>query len=606
MGTMINAARKVYHVAKRAVGIKPAPDPNPFPIDAWTDAAYAAWFETHKASEAELEREREAAGRFVHRPRFSFIVPLYNTPLDYLEVMAESVLSQTYGNLQLVLVNASPELSALAAAVHALELRDSRVTVVTLEKNLGITENTNAGLEAATGDFCCFLDHDDYIDADLLFEYVKALNENPAIDFFYCDEDLVLEDKKRGDFRHQNPFLKPGYSPELLLCKNAIVHLMTIRKTVIDSMPRPGAEFDGSQDYNMALHCSNAARAVCHVPRVMYHWRISENSTATNPDSKPYSLFSCRKAQELHYGRIGTDAKITSSGTYLLHNPWFAKSRARVSLIADAADESRDSSGSYSLLEQFVEFFRQGTSYEDVEVLLVGAGAREVEEPFRTVDCTPADGLFARLNAGAASATGEYLIFLDVGCFFVSPEAIEQLVALCRLSGVGVAAPKTLYRNGRNKTYGVALTPKRIMPLYRGYEDEFPGYQCYTRSFLNVSACGWQGLTISRELFELIGGFDVRFAGEVGAADLCHRVLDADRRVAQTCTVKLRTNDACPERWYVEPENAPDFLESDVRLFDEKWPDVRAAGDPYYNPNLDQASGYCKIKSVEEGIGPIS
>lgn len=603
MGTMVNAARKVYHAARKVAGVRSEADLNPFPIDAWTDRAYTTWFESHKATAEELGAQRAAAGQFALQPSFSFIVPLYKTPLDFLEVMASSVLSQTYGILQLVLVNASPELPSLAAAVHALELRDARVTVVTLEKNLGITENTNAGLEVATGDFCCFLDHDDYIDADLLFEYVRAINEDPTIDFLYCDEDLVLEDKKKGGFRHQNPFLKPDYSPELLLCKNAIVHLMTIRKTIIESMPKPGAEFDGSQDYNMALYCSSAARAVRHVPRVMYHWRISENSTATNPDSKPYSLFSCRKAQELHYERIGTNATIASSGLYLLHNPWFGKVRGRVSVVVDVADAVGEISAAYSLLEQFVEFFRQGTSYEDVEVLLVSsrAGESEHEAPFRVVRCETGDGLLARLNVGAAAATGDYLIFVDAGCFFVTPEAVEQLIGLCGLAGVGVAAPKTLYRNGRNKTYGVAVTPKRIMPLYRGYEGDFPGYQCYTRGFLNVSACGWQGLTISRELFEHVGGFDERFEGEVGAADLCRRVLSEDLRVAQTCTVKLRTNDACPERYYVEPDNAPDYPEADVRLFDEKWPSVRAAGDPYYSPNLDQASGYCKVARTSKG-----
>ena len=213
MGTMVNAARRAYHFAKRFAGVREPVDPNPFPIDAWTDPAYAAWFELHKASDEELECQRALSDDFEIKPTFSFIVPLYKTPLDYLRVMANSVLEQTYGNLQLVLVNASPELPALVSAVHALEVCDSRVTVVTLEENLGITENTNAGLAAATGDFCCFLDHDDYIDADLLFEYVRAINDRPETDFLYCDEDLVLEDKKMGRFIHQNPFFKPDFSP---------------------------------------------------------------------------------------------------------------------------------------------------------------------------------------------------------------------------------------------------------------------------------------------------------------------------------------------------------------------------------------------------------
>lgn len=602
MGTVINAARKAYHVAKRVAGVREPVDANPFPVDAWTDSAYADWFEAHKVPEAELERQREASGEFELRPTFSFIVPLYKTPLSYLCVMADSVLGQTYDNLQLVLVNASPELPSLASAVHALEVRDSRVTVVTLEENLGITENTNAGLAVATGDFCCFLDHDDYIDADLLYEYVKAINEHPETDFLYCDEDLVLEDSKTGRFVHQNPFLKPDYSPELMLCKNGIIHLMTIRKSIIESMPTPGAEFDGSQDYNMALFCSSAAREVRHVPRVMYHWRISENSTATNPDSKPYSLYSCRKAQRAHYERMGVGAGIVSSGIYLLHNPWFKSAAGKVSVVVDAEPWLGGHEGgrkaAFDMLDQFSEFFAQNNSYEDVEVLLVG---HEIDpwrfgNRFRVVECSAGATLYERLNAGAKKATGNYVVFLDAGCSFDVAEPLEQLVGLCSLDGVGVAAPKTLYRGGRNKTYGVAVTSERIMPLYRGYEDDFPGYQCNLRAFQNVSACGVQGLTISRELFEGVGGFDERFESEVGAADLCRRVLEQGLRVAQTCTVKLRTSDTCPEHYYVSSENASDFTDADVAFFDEKWPGVREAGDPYYNVNLDQASGYCQVK----------
>lgn len=146
-------ARRAYRFARRITGVRTPADFNPSPIDAWTDRAYATWFESNKATDAELEFQREASEGFALKPTFSFIVPLYETPLNYLRVMADSVLCQTYGNLQLVLVNASPELPALASVVHALEIRDKRVSVMTLGDNLGITENTNAGIAVATGDY---------------------------------------------------------------------------------------------------------------------------------------------------------------------------------------------------------------------------------------------------------------------------------------------------------------------------------------------------------------------------------------------------------------------------------------------------------------------
>ena len=649
MGAVVNSARKAYRFAKKVAGVKEPVDSNPFPIDAWTDPAYQAWFEAHKATEAELDSQRAASRGFELRPKFSLIVPLYKTPLDYLAVMADSVLAQTYDNLELVLVNASPEMAELRAAVEALVARDARVKVVEVAKNLGITENTNAGLAEATGDFCCFLDHDDFIEPDLLFEYVKAINEQPDIDVLYCDEDLV-EEGEDGEFKHLHVLFKPQITPELLLCKNSVVHLMTVRRELLDRMPRPTCTFDGAQDYNMILWCSGAARRVHGVPKVLYHWRISAESTAANPDAKPYSQKSYRLAANGELARRGGTGRIVSSGIVNVHNVWFkGEGLPSVSVVVDCAawadEPPAEGACPFNTIDRFVEFFEQSNALEGAEVLLVNPGsahgplpegfkAVEVAESFAglsegpgaiveaaslekssvgskpndsralradaTSDQDAADaastaGRLARLNAGAAVAAGDYLVFADAGCFFDTAEPLEQLVGACELEGVGVTAPKVFYRNGRNKTYGVAVTAERVMPLYRGYEDDFPGYQCNIRSFQNSSACGLQGLCVSRALFGELGGFDERFAGELGAVDLCHRVLGRGLRVANLCTVKLRCDDACPEHFFVNSENAPDYPSCEVALFDAKWPGLRAAGDPYFSPNLDQSSSYCQL-----------
>ncbi len=601
MSRAIEYARSAYHFAKKVTG-REKPEPNPFPIDAWTDPRYQAWFEAHRATDDELRLQRQAAQGFAYKPRFSLIVPLYKTPLDYLKVMSDSVRNQTYGNLELVLVNASPEMDDLRAAVAELAGWDERVKVVELEKNLGITENTNAGIAASSGDFCCFLDHDDFIEPDLLFEYVKALNADEQIDVLYCDEDLVCESENGQGFDYLHPLFKPQLTPELLLCKNSAVHLMTVRRSLIEQMPTPDFHYDGAQDYNMILWCTGAARKTHCVQKMLYHWRISAESTAANPDAKPYSQKSYRLSAFNELKRRGGTGRIVASGIVNVHNVWFkADCSKKVSVIVDCGpwmDEPAAAGAcSFNTIDGFVEYFEQNNTHENVEVLLVGEGisSRGVTAPFVAVDCEHEASLFARLNAGAAAATGDYLVFVDAGCLFNTASPLEQLVGLASLDGVGVVAPKTLYRNGRNKAYGVAVTSERIMPLYRGYEDDFPGYQCNIRAFQNNSACGLQGLTISRELFERVGGFDEAYEGEVGAVDLCHRVLGEGLRIAQTCTVKLKTADVCPENYFVSSENALDYTDADVALFDKKWPGVRAAGDPFFNPNLDQSSGYCQV-----------
>lgn len=605
MSSLYDLARRGYHLAQRQIahikGADPRFDRKGFPLDAWGDHGYNAWYRAHRVSEQELDEQRSAAPSFDYQPTFSIIVPLYETPLEYLHTMVDSVLNQTYSQFQLVLVNASPEDPQLAAHVEAYRAADSRIAVVTLERNLGITENTNAGLAVATGEFCSFLDHDDALEPSLLFEYVKALNENPAIDVLYCDEDLVVHDSGRKGFRHVHPLFKPAFAPELLLCKNYIIHLMTIRRTLIDEMPRPDARYDGAQDYNMILSCTGRARCVHGVQKVLYHWRISETSTAANPEAKPYGRKAYRLSAANELARRVPAGKIVASGAVNIHNIWMSPKQApSVSVVIDAT-------GTIARLDMALECFKQTNSLEGCELVVLLDKQAAAPSCLGGVACTvvqvsgnATQGV--RFNEGARAATGEFLLFLDAGCIFLTPTPLEQLASLCATEGIGVSAPKLLYRNGWNKSFGVSVSTERVMPMYRGYEDDFPGYQCSTRALQNVSATGLQGLCTRSLLFDSLGGFDESFAGEMGAVDYCIRVRESGARLVVTPTVKLEVDEDCPEPRYVADGITADYPDEELRRFDEKWPGLRAAGDPYLNRNLDQASCYqqlCREESAQ-------
>ena len=607
MSFLSDVARRGYRFVKRSLdtpNIQQAPI-DVFPVDAWTDPSYESWFRAHKASPEELKLQREAAGDFPVRPTFSFIVPLYKTPLDYLKTAVDSVLAQTYPFFQLILVNASPEIETLAQTVESYRLKESRITVVTLKRNLGITENTNEGIAAATGDFCCFLDHDDFIEPNLLFEYVRAINEKPETDVLYCDEDLVIQDEHGAKFHHQNPLFKPGFSPELLLCKNYIIHLMTIRTELIRQMPKPDSRYDGSQDYNMVLFCTGKARRVQGVQKVLYHWRISEESTATNSEAKPYGRTANRRAAQNELMRRLPSGRIIASGILNNHNIWLkAPTNLSVSVIVDCALSTnqriyRDG------LERFCEYFIQNNSLNATELVFTGCTEREQEVILSLCERRIvhfADPLsndatrYARLNAGAAQAKNDFLLFLDTGCNFITPEPLEQLSTLCASDGVGITSPKVLYRDGLNKCYGVAVTPNRVMPMFRGYDDDFPGYECNLRAFQNVSAAPLQGLCTPRATFEALGGFDESFLDELGAVDYAARVRHYGQRIAAMCTVKLEVDEPCPSPRYDYMTNAQDdYTASGVELLDQKWPQLRVHSDPFLNSNLNQSSCYQQI-----------
>lgn len=574
--------------------------PDGYPIDAWTDPYYETWFLDHKATEKELERQREAQERFSLLPKYSIIVPLYQTPLDYLRTMTDSVLAQTYGRFQLILVNASPELPELTQEIQRYRTLDKRISVVNLERNLGITENTDRGLEVADGDFCCFLDHDDFIEPDLLYEYTRAINEHPDTDILYCDEDLVEFDQEIESFRYLHPVFKPQFSPELLLCKNYIVHFMAVRRQLIFGMEHRDSRFDGTQDYNMLLNCSESARRVTAVSKVLYHWRVSEQSTATNPDAKPYSKHSYKLSVLHHLKRRDISASIIPSGIPNNHTLWFHGSERKISLIIDCPTTD-------STVERALETIEENGAEDCFEILLITPdfhqldhlkkeqGAGGLSTRIHIFNGCEHTSTIERLNATASKAEGDYLIFLDEAASFLTPEPLQQLAGLCSLKGVGATAPKVLYRDGSIKSFGVAVTSKRIMPLYRGYPDDFPAYQCNARVFQNASACSLQGMCIRRDLFLDLGGFDGHFEGEMAAAELCTRVRNRGYRIAVTPTVKVEMDESPLDAPYDCATNALEYIGGDLKLYDGKWPGARQTVDPYLNVNLDQSSPYFQL-----------
>lgn len=548
---------------------------------------YKNWFLSNKASNEELQRQRSI--KFDSKLLFSIVVPLYETPLDYLDTMVQSALVQTYQNFELILVNASPELMELKLAVKEYCEKDSRIKIVELDQNYGITENTKYGIDKAEGDYICFLDHDDYIEPDLLYEYAKAINQNKRIDILYCDEDFL--EVINGKHVLKNPLFKPDYSPELLLCKNYILHLLCIKSSLLNEIIYSDRTYDGAQDYHIVTQSLKRSSNIVHIPKILYHWRISETSTAANSEAKPYGKLAYRKVIENQILDKWESPRIVSSGIANIYNIWFSKKMKgeKVSVIV--------SSKSKEEMHSFLQLFLENNSYDNFEIIFVGddLGDEKGSESSNVIEADAGASIFERLNIGAQSAKGDYLLFLEGDDFFQTAEPLEQLLALASQDEVGISSPKSLYSDGTNKCYGVAVTSKRIMPLYRGYPDDFPAYQCNLRAFQNVSATIKDGMMISKSIFEKVGGFDPAYSSEVGVADLCKRVTDAGYRVVMTPTVKLQTGDVCPVRRYDNSCNAPDFTPEDMALYDKKWPGTRAAGDPYFNKNLDQGSSYFQI-----------
>jgi len=243
---------------------------------------YAGWYERH---------QRELANRTPVDAQltFSIVTPLFNTPASFFHKMVRSVLAQTYTRWELVLVNASPENEELAAAIA--EYADSRIKVFTFP-NQGIAANTNFGIAQTTGDYVCFLDHDDIVSPHALMEYARAIEACPQeVSLLYCDDDMIDENDQ-----HFEPILKPDYNPDLLYSNNYVLHWLTVSRSALMQTERSASVYDGAQDYDLTLAAARTQGAVVHVPAVLYSWRKHRGSVSVNPDSKPYAIEAGRLA----------------------------------------------------------------------------------------------------------------------------------------------------------------------------------------------------------------------------------------------------------------------------------------------------------------------
>jgi len=439
-----------------------------------------------------LAQMRAALPLMPERPLFSVIVPLYNTPPDFFAEMLDSVLDQAYPDLELLLVNASPENAELSAAVDAACARDSRVRRIDLDANLGITENTNAGIRAATGDFLCFLDHDDTIEPDALWLYARAALETPDVDLIYCDEDHLLDGRRIG------PFYKPDWDPDLLCSENYVTHFLCVRRETLLSATAetglPGREFDGAQDHNMTLLIGDSARAVAHVPRVLYHWRMHAGSTAGSEGvgQKSYALEAERLAVQAHLDRLGVPATAVME----------RRRPMRCDLVYDFAEKSRVSAciahatGNPNLVA-CVEALVSSTDWPDLEVVVSGTlspderarldGAMGSGRTLVVVDGlassapSVANNVPALLNRAIERATGEYVLLLDENaCAFEGGDWLDELVGPVALAGSGCAGAKVEHLDRSIACAGYLVGDGRpARCVFEGYPSRADGYYEY-------------------------------------------------------------------------------------------------------------------------------
>lgn len=564
---------------------------------------YADWYEKMKVSDAELVKQRRISSAWEHAPKISILVPLYKTPECYLREVIESVQASSYENWELCLADGSPavkqeggERQSELYPIIKEYLSDARICYKLLEKNGGIAENTNAAIAMATGDYISFFDHDDVLTPDALYEMAAVIVEEAkngvAVDMLYSDEDKI--NAETGKF--SDPHFKPDFNLDLLRANNYITHFLVVKRTLLEQVGGIRKEYDGAQDYDFVLRCSEQAKHIRHVPKILYHWRIHPQSTAGGGGSKDYALEAGKRAVEDHLKRVGVEATVETTQYFGFYKVRYAlKEEPMVSIIIPNKDEVETLKTCLAAIAK--------TAYKNYEVIIVENNSTK-DETFAyyksivndkvQVVYYPEKGFnYSKINNfGASHAKGSYFVLMNNDIEVLSPDWLTEMLAVGTRREVGIVGAKLYYPDNTIQhaglVYGVGGSLRGIgANLFAGMKRSRGGYMHRANFMMDYSAVTAALLMVRRSIYEEVGGFEEVLSVAFNDVDFCMRVRKLGYLVVYQPAVEAYHYESKSRGAEDSPEKVERFRQ-EIEFMRNRWEAELNAGDPYYNKNFSR------------------
>lgn len=546
---------------------------------------YKEWIQKYGVKEEEIKRQRTTV--LEYQPCFSIVVPLYNTRPKYLKEMIDSVVKQTYSNWQLCLADGTGEKSPLIPILREYAEKDKRIMYKILKENKGISENTNAAIEMASGDYIVLADHDDIMPKNALFECARALNEDRTIDVIYSDEDKVDMSGKK----YFEPHFKSDFNIDLLCSMNYICHLFVVKKEIIDKVGMLRSEFDGAQDYDFILRCTEAAQNIKHIPKILYHWRCHINSTASNPESKMYAFEAGKKAVQEHYNRLGIPAKVEHGQFYGMYRTIYEwEEQPLISIIIPNKDHVDD-------LKKCMDSIEAKSTYRNFEFIVVENNSteqktfeyyKEIEKRDNvTVLYYKEEFNYSKINNfGVEHANGEYLLLLNNDTEIIAKDCLNEMLGYCMREDVGIVGARLYYEDDTIQHAGVVLGFGGIAGhTFIGSSRYDNGYFSRIICAQDYSAVTAACMMTKKSIYEQVGGLTEEFQVAFNDIDYCMKVRELGKLVVYNPIAELYHYESKSRGLEDTPEKVERF-NSEVARFVEKWNVQLEKGDPYYNVNL--------------------
>lgn len=550
------------------------------------EVPYGPWFEKHRVKAEELERQRKH--RFREPVTISIAVPLYRTPEAYLRQMIDSVLAQSYPHWELCLANGSPQEEEMLRILGEYCRADRRIRVKNLRENRGIAENTNSALSMATGEYIGLLDHDDFLEPDALYEVARAIEEKGRPEIIYTDEDKVTQDLKE----YFQPNMKPDFNPDLLRSNNYICHFLVVAKKLYDRVGGFDKAYDGAQDYDFILRCTEQAEGICHIPRVLYHWRTHPASTADNPLSKQYAYEAGKRAIEAHLDRqglAGCQVELKKDfGFYRVKYP--VQGEPLVSIIIPNKDEKET-------LEKCLNSIFSRSTYRNFEIIIVenNSGTEEIFDYYKEIDGRNGvhvvywdkDFNYSAINNfGIHHAVGEYLLCLNNDMEVISPDWMEELLGHCQRAGTGAVGARLYYPDDTIQHAGIVVGIGGIAgSVFVGMKRSHTGYMHRESLQQELSAVTAACMMVKREAYEAAGGFEEKLAVAFNDVDFCLKVVEAGYQVVYDPYAELYHYES-KTRGAEDTQEKVRRFQQEIEYMRCRWISILKEGDPCYNKNL--------------------
>ena len=549
------------------------------------------------------ERKRQEETVFPKDITFSILVPLYNTPEKFLREMIDSVQAQTYRKWELCLADGSDDAHPEVGRICQEYMQnDSRIKYKKIEKNLGISGNTNVCFGMATGEYIGLFDHDDLLHPSVLYEYMRAICEQDA-DYIYCDE-VTFEGNSIDNMLTIH--FKPDFSIDNLRANNYICHFSVFSEKLLEETGLFRSEFDGSQDHDMILRLTSRAKKIVHVPKILYYWRSHPQSVAADINAKTYAIDAAKRAVLAHLKSCGLEGTVESTRAFptIFRIKYKLKAKPMISIIIPNKDHRDD-------LKRCVDSILNKSTYENYEILIVENNSTEAEtfayykmlenQPKVRVITYEAEGSFnySKINNFAAKqAKGEYLLLLNNDTKVITREWMEELLMYAQRDDVGAVGAKLYYADNPIQHAGIVIglgahhAAGHTHHLLPKENLGYMGRLCYAQDVTAVTgAC----LLVRKSLYEQVGGLDESFTVALNDVDFCLRLRALGLLNIFTPFAELYHYES-KSRGLDKDGASAERYNKEVAHFRERWKKELDAGDPYFNPNFSLEHATYELK----------